>query len=282
MTDKICLITGATSGIGKATAAALAKMGAKVIVNGKDEENGKIAVSEITQISGNKNVELMIADLSSLKEVRKFADNFQKKYQKLDVLINNAAVIYSSFEYSSDGIEMQFAINHLGHFLLTNLLLDNLAGTEGSRIINVSSNAHFKGKIDFDKINSEKNYFGWRVYCQSKLANVLFTYELARKIAQKKVTVNCLHPGVVKTRLVNKHVSLLYQLVWNLQKPLMLSVDKGAETSIYLASSPEVAKTTAKYFNECKPIKSSNISYNKELAAKLWDLSEELTGFKFQ
>lgn len=278
MKDKVCLITGATSGIGKATALALTKMGAMVVINGKDEKSGKRVLSEITKISGNENAELMIADLSSLNEVRKLADNFQEKYQKLDVLINNAAVFYSYRKHSPDGIEMQFAVNHLGHFLLTNLLLDTLKQSAGSRIINVSSNAHFKGTINFDDINSEKKYFGWRVYCQSKLANVLFTYELAKKVDKKSVTVNCLHPGVVKTRLVNKHVSLIYRIVWNLQKPFMLSGDEGSKTSVHLATSEEVAKTTSKYFDTCKPKKSSEISYDKELAAKLWDLSEKLSG----
>jgi len=281
MKDKVCLITGATSGIGKATALALAKMGAMVIVNGKDKKKGEETVSEIRRISRNDNVHLMIADLSSLDEVRRLAIEFKEKYQKLDVLINNAGVFYSYHEYSQDGIEMQFAVNHLGHFLLTNLLLEILIHSPGWRIINVSSNAHYGGSINFADINFEKRYFGWKVYCQSKLANVLFTYELARRIGKKSVIVNCLHPGVVRTRFADKHVSLLYKIGWNFQKPFMSSVDEGAQTSIYLASSDEAAQVNGQYFVNCKPVASSELSYDVQLASKLWNVSAELVGLDF-
>jgi NAD(P)-dependent dehydrogenase (short-subunit alcohol dehydrogenase family) len=281
MKHKVCLITGATSGIGKATALALAKMGSTIIVNGKDEKRGEETIAEIKRISGNENVELMIANLSSLNEVRKLADRLKGKYDKLDILINNAAVFYTSGNLSIDGIEMQFAVNHLSHFLLTNLLLETLKESNSARVINVSSNAHYQGRINFDDINFEKRYFGWTVYCQSKLANVLFTYELADRLDPKQITVNALHPGTVRTNIVGKYASFIYRLGWNLQKPLMLPVEEGAKTSIYLASSEEVKGITGLYFVKCKSQKSSEMSYDKMLARKLWDLSEKLTGFKF-
>ena len=281
MKNRVCLITGATSGIGKATAIALAKIGSTVIINGKDEKRGEETIAEIKRISGNENVELMIANLSSLNEVRKFAGKLKAKYDKLDVLINNAAVFYTSRNLSIDGIEMQFAVNHLSHFLLTNLLLETLKKSNSARIINVSSNAHYQGRINFDDINFEKRYFGWTIYCQSKLANVLFTYELADRLDPKQVTVNALHPGTVRTNIVGKYASFIYRLGWNLQKPLMLPVEEGAKTSIYLASSEEVKGITGLYFVKCKSQKSSDMSYDKMLARKLWDLSEKLTGFKF-
>ena len=279
--NKVCLITGATSGIGKETAVALAKIGSTIIVNGKDEKRGEETIAEIKRISGNENVELMIANLSSLNEVRKFAGKLKAKYDKLDVLINNAAVFYTSRNLSIDGIEMQFAVNHLSHFLLTNLLLETLKKSNSARIINVSSNAHYQGMINFDDINFEKRYFGWTVYCQSKLANVLFTYELADRLDPKQITVNALHPGTVRTNIVGKYASFIYRLGWNLQKPLMLPVEEGAKTSIYLASSEEVKGITGLYFVKCKSQKSSDMSYDKMLARKLWDLSEKLTGFQF-
>ena len=279
--NKVCLITGATSGIGKETAVALAKIGSTIIVNGKDEKRGEETITEIKRVSGNENVELMIADLSSLNEVRKFAGRLKGKYDKLDILINNAAVFCTSRNLSLDGIEMQFAVNHLSNFLLTNLLLETLKKSNSARIINVSSNAHYQGRINFDDINFEKRYFGWTVYCQSKLANVLFTYELADRLDPKQVTVNALHPGTVRTNIVGKYASFIYRLGWNLQKPLMLPVEEGAKTSIYLASSEEVKGITGLYFVKCKSQKSSDMSYDKMLARKLWDLSEKLTGFQF-
>ena len=281
MNDKVCLITGATSGIGNATALALARMGATVIINGKNQKKGEEALNQIRRTSGNDKVNLMIADLSSFSEIRKLAEKLEATYDRLDVILNNAGVFYSYNKKSQDGIEMQFAVNHLGHFLLTNLLRDILRGTPGSRIINVSSNAHFGGTIDFKDINSENKYFGWKVYCRTKLANVLFTYELSRKTSNRTVTVNSLHPGMVRTRFVDKHVSLLYRIGWNIPKPFMLSVEQGAQTSIYLASSNDLAETTGQYFVNCKAIRSSELSYDLHLARRLWDISEQLVGEDF-
>lgn len=278
MIDKVCLITGGTAGIGKATAIGLANLGATIAIVGSDAKRGENAQEEIKQKSENENVEFILTNLSSLSGTKKLADEFQRKYSKLDVLINNAAVFCSSRKYSADGIEMQFAVNHLSHFLLTNLLLQLLKESAPARIINVSSNAHFKGTINFEDINLEKRYNGWKAYCRSKLANVLFTYELTGRLGSKQITVNALHPGMVKTNIVGKHASFIYRLGWNLKKLTMLPVEKGAQTPIYLASSDEVSDVTGGYFVNCRQIKSSEISYDKELATKLWNLSEELSG----
>lgn len=282
MKDQVCLITGGTAGIGRATALGLDELGCPVVIVGSDPTRGEKARTEIISKSGNENIEFLPADLSSFDEVRRLASEFQARYNQLDILINNVGVFYSRCEFSTDGIEMQFAINHLSHFLLTDLLLSMLRESAPARIVNVSSNAHFSGQINFDDINLEKRYNGWRAYCQSKLANVLFTYELTDRIDPKLITVNALHPGTVRTGIVGKHASFIYRLGWNLPKPMMLSAEEGAKTSIYLASSDEVEGMTGLYFVKCKPQKSSDLSYDKALASKLWDLSEELTGFKYE
>lgn len=276
MKNRVCLITGSTSGIGKATALELAKMGATVVVHGRDPMRGQWAVKEIAETSGNPNVELVIANLSSFSQVKRLAAEIQKRYAKLDVLINNAGVFYSSRQYSAEGIEMQFAVNYLSHFLLTNLLLPMLQQSAPARIINVSSNAHYRGTIHFDDINLEKRYDGWTAYCQSKLANVIFTYELADRLNPKQVTANALHPGAVRTNIVGKHASLVYRLGWNLKKLTMPPVAEGAKTPVYLASSPAVEGISGLYFVERMPQRSSDISYDKALGRKLWELSEHL------
>lgn len=281
MTGKVCLITGGTSGIGKATAIGLAKLDASIVVVGSDIKRGKNASEEIREKSSSKQVEFIPADLASLSEVRRLANEFKSKYSKLDVLLNNAAVFSSSRKYSDDGIELQFAVNYLSHFLLTNLLLQLLKESSPARIINVSSNAHFKGSINFEDINLKKRYSGWKAYCRSKLANVLFTYELANRLDPKQVTVNALHPGAVRTNIVGKHASLLYRIGWNLKKLTMLPVEKGARTPIYLASSKEVSDISGGYFVNCRQIKSSEKSYEKALSKRLWDLSEELAGISW-
>lgn len=281
MKDKVCLITGGTAGIGKATAIGLAERGATIAIVGSKAKRGENAQEEIRKKSGNENIRFWLCDLSSLEEVKKLAGEFQNKYLKLDILVNNAAVFCSSRKYSTDGIELQFAVNHLSHFLLTNQLLEMLIKSAPSRIINVSSNAHFKGTIDFDDLNLEKRYNGWKAYCRSKLANVLFTYELAARLDPRHVTVNALHPGMVRTNIVGKHASFIYRLGWNLIKITMLSVEKGAETLIYLASSKEVSGISGGYFVDCRQVKSFEMSYKRELAKRLWSLSEELAGAKF-
>ena len=276
MGEKVCLITGATSGIGKATAMGLANMGASVVIVGRDRGRGEAALTEIKERSGNSSVDLMLADLSSQEQIRRLADDFKAAYPRLDVLINNAGVFRSERITTADGIEMTFAVNHLAYFLLTNLLLDVLKASAPSRIVNVSSGAQSNGTIDFDDLQGEKGYKGTKAYSQSKLANVLFTYELARRLEGTGVTANCLHPGAVRTNFGSGSSGVFGFMVRAL-RPLMISPEKGAETSIYLASSPEVEGVSGRYFVKKAEARSSDVSYDERLARRLWKVSAELT-----
>ncbi len=276
MGEKVCLITGATSGIGKATAMGLANMGASVVMVGRDRGRGEAVMAEIKDKSGNASVDLMLADVSSQEEIRRLADEFKEAYPRLDVLINNAGVFRSERITTADGIEMTFAVNHLAYFLLTNLLLDVLKASAPSRIVNVSSGDHSNAIIDFDDLQGENGYKGAKAYSQSKLATVLFTYELARRLEGTGVTANCLHPGVVGTNL-GSGVSGVFGFMVRALTPLMLSPEKGAETSIYLASSPEVEGVSGRYFVKKAEARSSDKSYDKRLARRLWEVSAELT-----
>lgn len=279
MNNKICLITGANSGIGKITALEIAKLGATVIMVCRNKKKGEEALAEIISQSKSDKVELMICDIESQKSVRKFVEEFKAKYKKLDVLINNAGIILSEKSVSEDGIESMYAINHFGGFLLTNLLLDTIKASDSGRIINVSSEGHRIGHIKFNDINSDKSFNGLRVYCDTKLANVLFTKELSRRLEGSKVTVNCLHPGVVRTNFSMDSTGLFTVLV-KMFRPFLISPEKGAATQIYLATSPQVQGITGEYFNKKKPVKSSGESRNPEVAKKLWELSEKMTGLR--
>src|SRR4028119_830399 len=227
MTGKTVLITGATSGVGKATAMGLANMGARVVMVGRDRGRGEATVAEIKERSGNASAALMLADVFSQKEIRRLADDFEEVYPRLDVLINNAGVIRSERITTADGMEATFAVNHLAYFLLTNLLLDRLKAGAPSRIVNVASADHSNGTIDFDDLQGEKKYRGAKAYGQSKLANVLFTYELARRLEGTGVTANCLHPGVVGTNL-GSGVSGVFGFMVRAMTPLMQSPASGA------------------------------------------------------
>ncbi len=274
MKDKVCIVTGANSGIGKVTALGLAKMNATVVMLCRNKETGEIAQEEIINESGNKNIDLLLCDLSSQDQIRKFVSEFNQKYQNLHVLINNAGVMAAKRNICVDGFEMNFAVNHLGPFLLTNLLLDVLKKSAPSRIVNVSSAAHRMAKIDFDDLQCEnKKHRLFRVYGNSKLAFMLFTYELSRKLEGTGVTVNAVHPGMINTNL-GREMSKFSQ--W-FGKLIFKSPEKGAETSIYLASSPEVEGITGKYYIKKQQQQSSEESYNQEDAKKLWEISAKLT-----
>jgi NAD(P)-dependent dehydrogenase (short-subunit alcohol dehydrogenase family) len=218
----------------------------------------------------------MLADLSSQEQIRRLADDFKAAYPRLDVLINNAGVFRSERITTADGIEMTFAVNHLAYFLLTNLLLDVLKASAPSRIVNVSSGAQSNGTIDFDDLQGEKGYKGTKAYSQSKLANVLFTYELARRLEGTGVTANCLHPGAVRTNFGSGSSGVFGFMVRAL-RPFIISPEKGAETSIYLASSPEVEGVSGRYFVKKAEARSSDVSYDERLARRLWKVSAELT-----
>lgn len=274
MEGKICIITGANSGIGKATAIGLAKMNATIVMMCRSKERGEEAQKEVIELTGNKKVDLLLCDLSSLESIRKFVSEFKSKYQKLHILINNAGVMLSKRGISVDGFEMNFAVNHLAPFLLTNLLLDALKKSAPSRIINVSSAAHRMAKMNFDDLQSEKRkYRLMKIYGASKLALMLFSYELSRKLEGTSVTINTLHPGLVNTNLGQDQSSFSKGFA----KLFFKKPEKGAETSIYLASSQEVDGITGKYFAKKQQKQSSEESYNEDYAKRLWELSKEMT-----
>jgi len=275
MKGKICIVTGANSGIGKATAMGLAKMGATVVMLCRNKERGEEAQKEIIDLSGNTNVDLMLCDLASQKEIRSFVSEFKSKYQLLHVLINNAGVMKGKRNTCDDGYEMNFAVNHLAPFLLTNLLLDILKKSAPSRIINVGSAAHRFGKINFDDLQSEnkKSRF-MKLYGNSKLAMTLVSYELSKRLQGSNVTVNVVHPGIINTNLGRDRSSISTGFSKRFFKP----PEVGAETSLYLASSPEVEGITGKYYANKQQKKSSKESYNEEYAKRLWDITEEMTG----
>ena len=277
MVGKICLVTGASSGIGQVTALELARMGATVVMLVRSRERGEAARQAIITQTGNQQVELLLADLASFASIRSAVQELRSRHQRLDLLLNNAGLYMGKRQLSSDGFELTFAVNHLAPFLLTNLLLDLLKASGPSRVVTVSSDAHLGGSNRFDDVRATRGYIGFRAYADSKLANVLFTYELARRLEGSGVTANVLHPGVVRTNFAMETAGL-FGVLFGLARPFMLTPEQGARTSIYLASSPEVATVSGTYFVDCRPKKSSPNSYDRAAQSRLWTLSEELTG----
>jgi len=276
MQGKICLITGGTNGIGKSTAQELARMGATVVIVGRNAQKTSQVVEEIRAASGNNTVDSLLADLSSQQEVRRLASDFKSKYSQLHVLLNNAGGTFTTRQLSVDGIEMTFALNHLAYFLLTNLLLDTIKASTPARIINVSSGAHSGGKIDFDNLQGERSYSSFGPYGNSKLANILFTTELARRLEGTGVTGNALHPGFTSTGFGKNNPGFLMKIMGAVVPLIARSPEKGAETSIYLASSPEVQSITGKYFVDCKVTQPAPQATDSAVAKKLWDVSAEM------
>jgi NAD(P)-dependent dehydrogenase (short-subunit alcohol dehydrogenase family) len=276
MAGRVCMITGASSGIGRATARGLAQLGASLVLVCRDRGRGEETLAEV-RAGGSPEAELMLADLSSQAEIRRLAREFLDAGKPLHVLINNAGVVNTSRTVTADGIETVFAVNHLAYFLLTQLLLDRLRQSAPARIVNVASEAHRFGPMNFDDLQSEKSFRTMRVYGQSKMANILFTYELARRLGGTGVTVNCLHPGTVATGL-GKNNGAVARFFANLLAPFFRTPVGGAATSIHLASAPELANVSGQYFRDRLAYKSAAASYSLEDARRLWQISEAMTG----
>ena len=277
MEGKTCLITGGSDGIGYAAARQMAHIGATVVIVGRNDLKTAAAVERIIGETGNREVHYVLADLSSQRDVHRLADQMKQQISRLDVLVNNAGAIFLSNRRSVDGIEMTFALNHLGYFLLTTLLLDLLKDSTPARIVNVSSSSHWSaGNFRLEDLPKPGSNLGYRAYGRSKLCNILFTYELARRLEGSGVTVNALHPGLVRTGIARNN-GLLGRVVNFFIGVRGVDATKGAETLNYLAASPEVEGTTGKFFVDCCAVPSSALSYDAGLASDLWGLSDRLT-----
>ena len=278
MDGKIVLVTGATNGIGKVAALALAKQGAAVVIAGRNAAKTQATAAEIKQ-SGAASVDSLVADLSSMAEVRRLADELRQRYTRLDVLINNAGAIFADRQLTADGYERTFALNHLSYFLLTNLLLNLLMASAPSRIVNVASDAHGGATLNFDDLQNQRNYSmgGFRAYGQSKLENILFTYELARRLDGTGVTVNAMNPGPVATGFGENNAGVM-RLAMKVFHLFSKTPEQGADTIIYLASSPDVEGISGKYWESRKAIQSSAVSYDEADQKRLWEISAQMTG----
>ena len=276
MNGKVCLVTGATDGIGKVSARVLAELGAKVIIVGRNPEKSAIVLAELRSISGNENIDLLMADLAVMQEVRDLAEQVISRYDRIDVLLNNAGGYFTKHEITSDGLEMTFALNHMSYFLLTNKLMELLKYSAPARIVNVSSDAHYGVDIEFENLNGEQEYKAWKAYQKSKLANVLFTYELLEKVPED-ITVNCLHPGFVATNFGHNNGGFFGPVLKIAQRISAIDPEEGAKTSIFLCSVPEVKGVSGKYFYKCQPKTSSRESRNEKSMKKLWDISMKLS-----
>jgi NAD(P)-dependent dehydrogenase (short-subunit alcohol dehydrogenase family) len=277
MAGKTVLVTGGIGGIGRATAMGLAMMGVHLGITGRDRGRTEQAAAEIRAASGGQ-VDMFVADLSSQSEVRRLADEVLQACPRLDVLVNNVGGYWNTRHVTADGLERTFALDYLAPFLLTNLLLDRLKQSAPARVVTVASNAHTTGRIDFDDLQSERSYSGSRAYSQSKLGNVLFTYELARRLQATSVTANALHPGVVSTSFGAEDPGGVQRLFVPFVRPFLKTPVQGAATSILLASSPDLEQVSGRYFANSKPKRSSKASYDQTAAARLWQVSAELVG----
>lgn len=278
MLGRTVVITGGTSGIGKATAIGLAALGARVAIAGRDLVRAEAAATDIRGTTGNPNVAAFGADLSSQSDVRRLAAELLEAYPRIDVLVNNVGGFWATRHITADGLERTFALNHLAAYLLTNLLLDRLKASAPARVVTVASNAQSLGKIDFDDLQGERTYSGQTAYNQSKLADVMFTYELARRLEGTGVTATVLHPGVVRTGFGAEDPSLIFKLLVPLWRPFMKTPADGASTSIYLASSSKVEGVTGMYFADSRPLASNKAAYDEAAAARLWQVNAGLVG----
>ena len=275
--NKVCLITGATNGIGEEAAKELNKMGAEIVFVARNEEKGEQLKAELKEATGKEST-MILANLSSQAEVKSAAEKFLSMEKPLNILLNNAGIMNRERSITEDGLEEVFSVNHLAYFTFTLMLIDKLKSTEGSRVVNVASGAHqFVKEMNFGDLQSEKVFKPMQVYGQSKLANILFTKSLANKLADHGVTVNCLHPGFVSTGIGSNNKGI-WNILMSLARPFARKTDKGAETSVYLCSSPEVKDISGEYFVDCKIEKVSDAAKSSDQADKLWEISSELTG----
>jgi NAD(P)-dependent dehydrogenase (short-subunit alcohol dehydrogenase family) len=277
MQDKIVVITGGTSGVGQATAIGLARRGATVAIVCRDADKGAATQAEIARQTGSQQTRIFLADLTAQDSVRQVARDIQTRFPRIDVLVNNAGGVFGSRQVTVDGVERTFALNHLAYFLLTNLLLDTLKASGPARIVSVSSEAHRMTSMHFGDPQFTQGYTIWTAYGQSKLANILFTRELARQLQGSQVTANCLHPGFVASHFGQGGGSL-WSMGMRLMRPFQITPEKGAETSIYLASSSEVATVSGAYFIKAKRATPSAAARDDAAARKLWEISAALTG----
>ena len=277
MAGQVALVTGATSGIGKVTACALAKQGGEVIVAGRNQEKAEETVRWIKAETGSQAVSYLLADYSDLEQVRELAATFKERYSRLDLLVNNAGAFFNKRHETPYGVERTFLVNHLAPFLLTNLLLDVLQKSAPARIVNVSSDGYKQATIDLDDLEFKRGFFGMKAYGRSKLATILFTYELARRLAGSGVTVNALHPGHAATDIFRTNFPLIGPALKWVMGLFALTPEQGADNSIYLASSPEVEGITGRYFVKREAVETTPMTLNKELADRLRDVSERLT-----
>jgi retinol dehydrogenase-12 len=279
MQGKVCLVTGATSGIGKVTATALAAQGGAVIVAGRNQQKAEDTLHQIKSETGNESLHYLLADFADLEQVRHLAAAFKERFTRLDILVNNAGAFFNTRRKTPYGVEKTFLVNHLAPFLLTNLLLETLQESAPARIVNVSSDGHKLATMDLDDLGFKRGFSGMKAYGRSKLANIMFTYELARRLEGRDVTVNALHPGHVATDIWRTNFSIIGPALKWVMSLFSLSPEEGADNSIYLASSPEVEGVTGKYFVKREPAQSSPTSYDEGLARRLWETSENLTSF---
>ena len=278
MTGKTVLITGGTGGIGKAAAVRLAALGARVGITGRDRARAEVAAAAIAGASGNPRIDIFVADMSSQAEVRRLAAEVLAAYPRLDVLLNNVGGFWAHRHVTADGLERTFALNHLAPFLLTNLLLDRLIASAPARVVTVSSGAQSMGKIDFDDLMAERTYSGQGAYNDSKLANVMFTYELARRLEGTGVTASALHPGMTSTAFGTEDTARGWGPLIAAMRPFMQRPERGADTPVYLASSPDVEGVSGRYYAKRKPKRSHESSYDAATTARLWQVSADLVG----
>ena len=279
MDGKVALVTGANAGMGKVIATELARQGASVVMVSRDRHRGEEAMKEISSATGNASLDLLVADLSSQQEMRRLANEFQQRYSSLHILVNNAGAHIQQRQMSVDGIEMNLAINHLSAFLLTHLLLDSMRTSASARIVNVASNSMTR-TINLDDLQSEKTFVPFEVYGQAKLAMVMCSYALARKLIGTGITVNALHPGITATNIVDNVAPPIVRPFVGVIKLFLQSPEQGARTALYLATSPEVEGITGKYFVRGKPGRSVPISYDETLQERIWNISAELVGLE--